>query len=353
MNTPSAHVVVLAGGSGTRLWPASRHDRPKFLLDLGTGEPLLESAIRRALSLTSPDHVHVVTGAGHEAQTRAMAKRLGVTSVITEPSARDTAPALCLATILIAQAEPEAVIISTPADHVIETDDDRWNDTMSTMLAVARGGDVACMGIPATRPDTAYGYIQAPGSENGPTRVTSFKEKPDLATAQNYLSAGDYLWNSAIMSWSAQSFLQQMAIHAPTVLSGVQEAMAVSDQIDSDAWARVPRIAVDYALLEPAAAAGGVVVVRGSFDWEDFGTWDAWANRTQAELHPHLMTVQAEGSVLHADPAVSGRRYTIFGLQDVIVVDTGDAVLITSREHSANLKELVARISDHGWGDLL
>jgi mannose-1-phosphate guanylyltransferase len=305
------------------------------------------------LLLTTPDRVHVVTGVGHAAQTRAIAERLGITSTIVEPSARDTAPALCLATTLIWRSEPEALIISTPADHVIETHGGHWADTMSTMLKAAHGGDIACIGIPVTRPDTAYGYILAPGSDGGPTRITSFKEKPDLATAQSYLRAGGYLWNSAIMSWSAESFLQLMAVHAPAVLSGVQAAMTECDQVDPAAWAGVPRIAIDYALLEPAAAAGGVVVVRGSFAWEDIGTWDAWANRLQAGQHPNLVTVEAEGSVLCADPAAGGRRYAIFGLEDLVVVDTGDAVLITSREHSANLKELVARISNHGWDDLL
>ncbi|GAA1938072.1 mannose-1-phosphate guanylyltransferase [Amycolatopsis minnesotensis] len=355
MTTTNAHVVVLAGGSGTRLWPASRQDRPKFLLDLGSGESLLESALRRALLLTTPDRVHVVTGASHEAHTRAIAEQLGIGSTIIEPSARDTAPALCLATTVIARSEPEALIISTPADHVIETDRNQWAATMSTMLEIALGGDIACVGISPTHPDTAYGYILALGSSHGPQRVASFKEKPDRATAERYLQVGGYLWNSAIMAWSAKSFLQHMETHASAVLSGVQTATMEPDHVDPGAWSRVPRVAIDYALLEPAAAAGSVVVVPGTFDWADIGTWNAWTDRSSAAArrNRNLVAVDAEGAVLYADPAVGGRRYAIFGLDDLVVVDTGDAVLITDRDHCADLKRLVARIGELGWVDLL
>jgi mannose-1-phosphate guanylyltransferase len=256
---------------------------------------------------------------------------------------------------MIARSEPEALIISTPADHVIETDRNHWAATMSTMLEVALDGDIACVGIPPTSPDTAYGYILAPGPSDGPLRVVSFKEKPDSATAEGYLHAGGYLWNSAIMAWSARSFLRHMTTHAPAVLSGVRIAMAEPDHVDPAAWARVPRIAIDYALLEPAAEARAVVVVPSTFDWADIGTWDAWACRSSvtATRNRDLVAVDAKGAVLYACPVVDGRRYAIFGLDDLVVVDTGDAVLITDRNHCADLKRLVARVGELGWDDLL
>lgn len=352
MTATHAHVVVLAGGSGTRLWPASRQDKPKFLLDLGNGESLVESALRRALLLTTPDRVHVITGTNHKARTQAIAEGLGINSIIVEPSARDTAPALCLATMMIRQSDPEALIISTPADHVIDARPDHWIATISTMLEAALSGDIVCLGIPPTHPDTAYGYMLAPDA-HGPRRLVAFTEKPDRATAEAYLQDGRYLWNSAIMAWSAGSFLKHTATHLPDVLSGVQAAMTEPGRIDSVAWARVPRIAIDYALLEPAAAAGSVVVVPGSFGWADIGTWTAWAGRSSAVAHENVVVVDGNDPVLYTDPALGRRRYAIFGLDDVVVVDTGDVVLITDRTHSGDLKKLVARVGELGWRDLL
>jgi mannose-1-phosphate guanylyltransferase len=354
MNIAEVHVIVLAGGNGTRLWPLSRRDNPKFLLDLGSGETLIEATLRRALMITTPNRVHIVAGADQKKSVAAIGAILGITSIIVQPTAKDTAPVLCLATMLIHRAQPEALIVSTPADHLISGESGQWVETVTKALICARGGDLICIGVQPTAPDTTFGYIHAPTPTSTHRRAHLFKEKPDHDTAERYLREGGYFWNSAIMTWRSGDFLQHMHTFAPSVLAAVAAALDQHGRLKAESWSRIEDVSIDYALLEPAAAAGVVQVVPASFNWADIGTWSALATHSPALFaDENVVVVDGTASAVFCDTDTTNMRYAILGLDDLIVVSAGNVVVITDQAHACDMKRLVAAITKKGWGDLL
>jgi len=369
-DTPIAdfHAVVPAGGAGTRLWPLSRAGHPKFLLDLtGTGRTLLQSTVDRLLPLTGPGHVLVVTGARHATAVAAQLPELGPQDVLAEPSPRDSMAAIGLAAAVLAQRHgPDVVLGSFAADHVISGRAE-FRSTVREAVAAARTGAVVTVGIRATEPSTAFGYVrsgQPLGVVDAPRarHVVGFTEKPDAQTATEYLATGEYSWNAGMFVVRVGVLLDHLAAQLPALHDGLRRIAAAWDTSERDArladtWPGLTKIAIDHAIAEPVAAAGGVAVVPGTFGWDDVGDFASLGTLLAAGADgtatlgdaAHVLRVDADGAVV----ATAGRTVSVVGVPDAVVVDTPDAVLVTTRAHAQQVKLAVDAWRERGRDDLL
>ncbi|WP_353648245.1 mannose-1-phosphate guanylyltransferase [Nakamurella sp. A5-74] len=354
---PDFWAVIPAGGAGTRLWPLSRSSAPKFLHDLtGTGRSLLQ-ATRDRLAPLSGDRMMVVTGVKHADAVRAQLPELAADLVVAEPSPRDSMPAIGLAAALIAARDPEAIIGSFAADHVI-SDEDSYRDCVREAIAVARTGRLVTIGIEPSYAATGFGYIQAgealdvAGAPHA-AAVTSFVEKPDVDTAAGYLAQGGYRWNAGMFVVKATVLLELLAKYQPLLAAGLQ-AIAAAPETLQEVWPSLTKIAIDHAVAEPAAADGIVAVVAGTFDWDDVGDFASLAPLlADAAGLPGTKVLGDAGAVLmhDADGLVStstGRTVVVLGLSDVVVVDTPDALLVTTRERAQDVKKIVDALKADG-----
>ncbi|MFD9584882.1 mannose-1-phosphate guanylyltransferase [Streptomyces sp. NPDC059980] len=361
----ACHVVIVAGGSGKRLWPLSRESHPKFLCDAGTGRPLLAEAICRALALTGPDRVTIVTGHAHARATRDLAEAYGVRSFVIEPEPRDSGPAVAAGTLHIASWDPDTLVVTMPADQLVGPPD-VWEDSVRSALEAAQAGELVCLGVVPTAAEVGYGYIRmADAAGHGPVRaVASFHEKPSAQTARHYLDAGNYLWNTAIMIWRADRFQQHLKTHAEVLAAAVAAALPAAYEhdsasaglveLDAAAWAAVPRLAIEHALMTPAAAAGALEVVAARLKWTDVGNWESFLQSSHPDGDDPLVASldSVECAVVHTDPE-QRRRYVLFGVDGILVADCGDVVLVAPRSRAQELKNVVGALADRGWKDLL
>ncbi|WP_270886356.1 mannose-1-phosphate guanylyltransferase [Pedococcus sp. 5OH_020] len=362
MSTPASveHLwaVVPAGGAGTRLWPLSRAASPKFLHDLtGTGRSLLQATWDRLAPLTG-DRVVVVTGRAHEAAVRAQLPGLARERLLAEPSPRDSMAAIGWAAAVLEAQDPDAVLGSFAADHVIE-DEDEFRACVTAAVEAAEDGYVVTIGIEPSYPATGFGYIemgQVLGT--GPARaVTQFVEKPDRARAEAYLATGRFRWNAGMFVVRATVLLDLLAQWHPDLATALR-ALAAAPQRLEELWPGLERIAIDHAVAEPAAAVGRVAVVPGGFGWDDVGDFTSLgALLPDAEGMPGirvlgdaaaLRVVDASGVVVPA----GGRMVAVVGLDDIVVVDTPDALLVTTRERAQDVKAVVEALKAQGRADL-
>ncbi len=363
---PGFVAVIPAGGAGTRLWPLSRATSPKFLHDLtGSGRTLLQATWDRLVPLAGEHGVVVVTGAAHQAAVRAQLPQLPAANVLAEPSPRDSMAAIGLAAAVLVRRDPEVVIGSFAADHVIGGTQ-LFEATVAQAVAVAREGHVVTVGITPTHPATGFGYIRAAGAlgvQGAPDAraVAEFVEKPDEATATAYLAAGGYLWNASMFVVRAATLLQHLRAQLPALHDGLVEIAAGLEAGDHEVMARVwpglTRIAIDHAIAEPVAAAGGVAVVPGRFRWDDVGDWSSLTDLLPPSGSAPVVlgeteAVLAQGSTGLVVPA-SGRLVAVLGMTDVVVVDTPDAVLVTTRDHAQRVKGLVDALKSQGRTELV
>lgn len=365
------HAVIPAGGAGTRLWPLSRQGAPKFLHDLtGTGRTLLQGTVDRLAPLTGPDGVLVVTGARHVDAVRAQLPELSGAQVIAEPSPRDSMAAIGLAAAILAERHgPGTVLGSFAADHVIG-ELPRFEAAVRSGVEAARAGYVVTIGIEATEPSTAFGYIDAAdplgvdGAE-GARHVAAFTEKPDAETAAAYLATGHYWWNAGMFIVAAGVLLDHLALQLPPLAAGLRRIAAVwdspeRDEVLAEVWPTLTKIAIDHAIAEPVAAAGGVAVVPGGFSWDDVGDFASLAPLLAAAAQPDdgSRTLGEESLVQRLDApgslVLTGERtVTVLGIPDAVVVDTPDALLVTTRAHAQQVKGAVDGWRSRGRDDLL
>ncbi|GAA2100796.1 MULTISPECIES: mannose-1-phosphate guanylyltransferase [Brevibacterium] len=364
------HAVIPAGGSGTRLWPLSRRDRPKFLHDvLGIGSTLLQATWTRAARLADPSHTWVVTGEAHVEAVSAQLPALREDRIVAEPSPKDSAAAIGLAAMLISDADPDAVIGSFSADHSITNEGEFVAVVEQAAAAAASTGDIVTIGITPTYPATAYGYIKTGallGIPGAPTarRAAEFVEKPDAVTARTYAYSGGYRWNAGMFIMRATALLELIRQEAPALHGGLRR---IADAAGSDRWSEVmarewpllEKKAIDYVVAEPAAAAGRVIVVPGDFGWDDVGDFDSVAKlRQPVPGERTAVSVVGEADVIDVSSrgvvvSETGRAVALVGVHDVVVVDTDDVVLVTSRTHAQQVKQAVAEAEARGRDDLL
>ncbi len=366
VRVPGFVAVVPAGGAGTRLWPLSRSGAPKFLHDLtGSGRTLLQATWDRLVPLAGEDGVVVVTGRAHAAAVRDQLPALRADDLLAEPSPRDSMAAIGLAAAVLVRRDPDVVIGSFAADHVIG-DVAAFHETVRHAVAVAREGWVCTIGITPTHAATGFGYIRSGAALEiegapGALAVDEFVEKPDAETAAGYLSSGGFRWNAGMFVVRAATLLGHLRMRMPELHDGLVEAAAGLEAGDESVldrvWPGLTRIAIDHAVAEPVAAAGGVAVVPGGFGWDDVGDWASL--RTLLPSVEGVPTVIGDGSrVLSLGSSglvvpASGRAVAVVGLDDVIVVDTPDALLVAHGSQAQQVKDVVERLRETGAAELL
>ncbi|WP_202965658.1 mannose-1-phosphate guanylyltransferase [Demequina aestuarii] len=342
--------VVPAGGVGSRLWPLSRPDRPKFLIDLlGTGATLIQDTIARLEPLS--EAVYVVTGERHADAVAGQLPDLAAECIVAEPSPRDSMAAIALAAALIEERMGERIMGSFAADHVIP-DAQAFRAAVRTAVDAARTGRVVTIGIAPTLPSTAFGYIRAGAplaDAPGAFAVEAFTEKPDAQTAAQFIAEGTSSWNAGMFVVSTSVLLGHLARLHPTLESGVREIAAAWDgpsraEVLARVWPTLTRIAIDYAIAEPVAAEGGVAMVPGPFAWHDVGDFASLAE---------LLTPDADGAIrIGRDAAVSlvdsegalivggSKPVAVVGIPDAVVVETDEAILVTRRDAAQRVKDV-------------
>ncbi len=335
--------VIPAGGAGTRLWPRSRASTPKHVLPLGDhGRPLLRETYDRAKSLA--DEVFVLTEARQGPIIEAVLPELDAAHMILEPSARGTTNAYGLAALTLIGRDPETVMLALPADHVVHGGAKVGKAVRAAVHAAATTDSLVTVGLKPKFPSTGLGYIHAPGRiTNGVKRVRRFIEKPDLATAKRYVRSGGYYWNLAWFSWRAQVFIEELARHAPRHLAGLRKVMAARAAGDEDEaarlYGRLPVEVIDRSVMEKTDR---LVLVPADFDWADIGNWSELGDRVRADdrgnsVEGEAVLIDTRGSLVLGDR----RLVAAIGLEDMIIIDTEDALLVCPRSRAQDVRKVV------------
>ena len=360
--------VIPAGGIGSRLWPLSRSDAPKFLHDLtGSGNSLLRDTWDRLAPISGEQRVMVVTGRAHRAAVEKDLPELADLNVVLESEPKDSTAAIGLAAAILQRREPDVIIGSFAADHVIK-DQRSFVRAVREAIAVADSGYIATIGIEPDEPAIGFGYIHCGGDievagASSAQIVKSFVEKPDLATAKQYLASGDYLWNAGMFISRADVLLKQIGESEPELLEGILELAEAWDTprrgaVVDKVWPGLKKIAIDYTVAEPAAAAGKLAVIPGHFSWDDVGDFASIAKLHAGGRKTDLAILGANRRIL-ADDATgvvisqSKRLITLIGVEDIVVVDTEDALLVTTTAHAQRVKSVVDALKLGGSSDVL
>ena len=353
--------VILAGGRGTRFWPLSRKKRAKQLLALDGKQTMIQQTVARLLPVASAKKFWIITNEDLRPPIMQQLPKLSKPQVLAEPVGRNTAPAIGLAAFLLLRENPDAVIGMFPSDHVIG-DEKRYRETLERSIEIASGGaNIVVLGIRPNRAETGYGYIEAGGLYDGDAlRVRRFTEKPNAETAAEFLASGNYFWNSGMFLWSARTLADALHEHLPKTAPILEEiASAFGTSKFASAFRRLypkcENINVDYAMLEPKSAKGeddsNIFCLPADFGWNDLGSWTALHEHHVAKTTPQegnlvagagVFLLNARGNYVHAP----GKFVAAVGVSDVVVVDTPDALLITTRQHAQDVGKIVKHLDE-------
>jgi len=362
------YAVIPAGGIGSRLWPLSRAESPKFLHDLtGAGASLLRMTWDRLLPLTGADRITVVTGRAHGAKVEEDLPDVELDNVFMEQDPRDSSAAIGLAAAILERRHPGVVIGSFAADHVIKRQR-VFEFTVRQAVAAAREGYIATIGIQPSEPAVGFGYIKT-GDEliidDAPMAalVERFVEKPDLATAREYFADRSYLWNAGMFISRADVLLDELKANEPELHAGLLEIAEawdtdVRDQVVERVWPTLKKIAIDYAVAEPAAEKGRLAVIPGQFDWDDVGDFASLWTLVGDGRRDGVTTLGSNQDVLDDDATAlvvseTDRVIAMIGVENIIVVDTPDALLVTTSEHAQRVKQTVSSLQNKGRDSVL
>lgn len=348
--------LIMAGGSGTRFWPASRAARPKQFLRISGAKSMLQLTFERLEPLVPAKRTYVVTAASQAELVRQHLPRIPADNIIIEPFGMNTAPCIALALArLQEQYSGDECMVVLPADHVIR-DTEVFLGSLARAEKVARSGALVTFGIVPEYPATGYGYIEAGEElEPGVLNVLRFKEKPDLDTAIQFLRQGSFLWNSGMFCWTLDTIGQAFAEFLPQALKIAEEvvqlrAAGAAEEKVAEIYARMPRTPIDIGIMEPARQRA---VIPVSYGWSDVGSWKALADIAEAD--EHLNSFQQPGLALEArdNYVYSDKFVALIGVEGLCVVETQDAILVTTKVRSEEVKKVVEHLKDQNREDLL
>jgi len=341
--------VILAGGVGSRFWPLSREKTPKQFLPIISEKSMIEETVQRLTPLFPESKILTISNAAQAQTIKTLLPNLLEDNILIEPQGKNTAPSLLLATASIYLDNPSAVLAVLPADHLITDPETFLKKLEAGAQLVSQNSELLTFGIPPTSPATGYGYIQF--SKDKPKRVQDenfysvreFKEKPDYEQAVHFLKEGTYFWNSGMFLWQAKTFVQKMELHSPSLYTywlKILEALKEKDLHGITAiFAEIPAISIDYALMEKAS---GVRMCEGNFGWSDVGSWTALGEIWEIDDHANAHKGQHLSLNSHNCIAYNPEKLTaLVGVQDIIVVNTGDALLVCHKDFDQKVKEIV------------
>jgi mannose-1-phosphate guanylyltransferase/mannose-6-phosphate isomerase len=356
MTEPDLNVypILLAGGTGTRLWPVSREWYPKQLVKFVGEDSLLQGTIRRLSPVLNPENVKVVCGEQHFHETARQIENLGLApqgKLICEPSGRNTAPAILLAVLHILSIEKDAVLCVFPADHVIQ-DRDGFHNRLNAAIALAKDGYIVTFGIQPHYPETGYGYVEC-GKEvsHGARVLKRFVEKPDFATAQKYIEAGNFFWNSGMFAFKASVILAEFKSYQVKLFEKMKSLFKADQPIARKDYDQLSNISIDYAIMEKTAKG---VVLPSDFGWSDIGSWKSLYDFLKKDANENVI----DGDVIVQDThncliLGHGRLIAANRLRDLVVVETPDSVFVSDLEHSRDVKSIVADLKQEGRSEYL
>lgn len=349
MPEKSCFPVILAGGAGSRLWPLSRRRSPKPFLPLEDGRSLLRATFDRAARLAPRENIWVITSRALLSQVAKHLPQLSAENLVGEPVGRNTAPAIGLAAALIAERDPEGLLAILPADHAIE-DEELFSATARRALLYAAQGKVVTLGLSPSRPETGYGYLHlGEPLENEAFYLRRFVEKPSREKALSFVESGEFLWNSGMFFFSAARILEAIETHIPALRQGLRQIVQKAKQESLPAaldllFPGLPDVSIDYGVMEKLEE---VVTLTGRFGWDDIGTLSAYAALSGGR--PPL-EIEGRGSVVLGE---TERPVAVVGADDLIIVDTKDALLICKKSESQRVREVVQALEKKGRLDLL
>lgn len=363
--------VILAGGSGTRFWPRSRRARAKQVLALDGERSMIQQTVERLKPLAGLSHTWVITNEYLAQEIADQLKGVPEGQIVQEPVARNTAPACGLAALLIERQNPDAILGVFPSDHVI-ADEPRFLKALQKGIQLAASGEVmVVLGIEPTRPETGYGYIETGDytRDDSALHVRRFTEKPNLNRAQEFVAAGNYYWNSGMFLWSARTLANAVREHLPEtapLLEAIAQAYGTPqfDQVFRELYPKCENISVDYAILEPRSAKGehlsNLYCLPAEFSWNDLGSWASlYEYQTETRLRGdgdgNVAETEGHTALEAANNYVySPRKFVaLVGVQNLVIVDTEDALLIADREHSQDVGQIVKELGLSGRTDLI
>jgi len=345
----AVYALILAGGSGERFWPLSRRARPKQLLRLVSKQTLLEETVARLDGFVPAERILVLTNVDQERAVRELLTELPKENIVAEPAKRDTAAAVALGVAWVAARDHGATMLVLPADHVIK-DQAAFQKTLLVATHAAEQMDaLVTIGVKPTSPHPGFGYIEVgevvEGNGEGISKVVRFREKPNAELAESFLRKGNFRWNAGMFVWSVPTVLTQFNRHAPELARFIARAQAPGKfaEVLSGTFSRLPRISFDYAIMEKADR---VLVVEASFDWDDVGGWQAVARYISNDdsdnaANCSLTAIDSTNNIVFADDDAS---IALLGVHNLIVVRTGDAVLVCHRHQAEKIKNLVGKL---------
>ena len=360
-NASSFYPVILAGGRGTRFWPLSRRHRAKQLLALDGKHTMIQQTVARLAAMATPKNFWIITNADLRSAVTRQLPKLPAKQILAEPAGRNTAPAIGLAGYLLLRHDPDAVLGLFPSDHVI-ADEETYRETLELGIDIAADGEnIVVLGVRPTRSETGYGYIEvgAPAPSQS-LRVRRFTEKPDADRAAEFLQAGNYLWNSGMFLWSARTLTRALEEHLPKTASILAEIAASFgtrkfESTFKKLYPKCENISVDYAILEPRSAKGEaasrIFCVPADFGWNDLGSWTALYEHHSAKqpasdaniiLAENSFALNSMGNYIHAP----GKFVATVGVQGLVIVETADALLITTLEHAQDVGKVVKYLDE-------
>lgn len=356
------YAAILAGGVGTRLWPRSRQSQPKQFSDItGAGRTMIQITVDRLEGLVPPDQTYVITGSRYASLVGEQLQHIPSKNILVEPSGRNTAPAIGLACIHLQRRDPEAVVAILSADHSIR-DEDQFRAVLRQAEIAAQAGHLVILGIEPDTPHTGYGYIKrkerlAVSGELPVYAVEKFLEKPNQPTAQRFLAEGGYYWNGGTFVSRVDRLLEEMAQHMPDLYAKLRKIQAAlgSDEagrVLDEVWPTVPKTSIDYGVMERAQQ---VAVVPLRAGWNDVGSWDALEKVSEMDAEGNCtvagqtLSIDSQGNIVSGD----SRLIALIGVEDLVVVDTGDALLIGHKKQMQKVKAVVEQLRNEGKIHLL